>query len=87
MADYPRRPLFSPEWGVAFEERVETYMMTLAEGLDLPADVEEPETFTGEPYDGCETCHFRELMYFATALAIEGYINGDVTLEEPEVSA
>lgn len=72
-------PVFDEAWGQEFEAAIDAYMTLLWESVDEPSmDV---ETLSGQPFDGCETCEFRERNLMAIKLAIEGYEAGKVRLE------
>ena len=52
-----RIPVYDDEWGEYFTRKLNDYMDGIYHDLDVDGD---PETLSGEPFDGCETCDFRE---------------------------
>ena len=79
-AEFGLVPVFDPEWGEHFETALSDYMDRLYLTLDGTGEGE-AETLSGQPFDGCETCDFRERYLMAVKLAIEGYKAGEVRLE------
>ena len=81
MPSFGRVPVFGEEWGEQFTTTLGEYIERLE--LSLEDDTVEVETISGDPFCGCSVCYDRETYLMATKLAIEGYENGKVWLEEP----
>lgn len=81
MSSYGRVPVYDDEWGTRFTTVMDTYMTLLDESVESP-DGEEMETLSGQPYDGCSECVFRESSLMAIKLALEGHEQGQVRLSE-----
>jgi hypothetical protein len=68
-------------WAEELEQGLEDYMQGLYEALDVEGDGE-PETLSGQPFCGCETCVTREMLWYATPIILQGQKDGAVDLEE-----
>ena len=77
-AEFGRVPQFDDDWGQEFMAAIDAYMTVLWESVEDPSM--EIETLSGQPFDGCETCEFRERNLMAVKLTIEGYEAGRVRL-------
>ena len=75
-----RLPVFDEVWGEAFAEQIRDYMEGLYHEVDERGVAE--ETTSGYPFCGCEECVFREQMFLAVKLTLEGSEAGKVRLEE-----
>jgi hypothetical protein len=52
-------------WAKSLELGVDEYINSLQNWFVYgEEDGEEPETLSGEPYCGCETCYWREVLFF-----------------------
>ena len=55
------------DWAKVLEAGLDEYIDSLQNYYVYGEDVtegEEPETLSGEPYCGCETCYWREVLFF-----------------------
>jgi hypothetical protein len=73
------------EWAKTLEVNLEDYMGQLSAYLydedEVPEDF---ETISGQPYCACSTCEIREILFFVVPRAIQGYLDGKVTLTSEE---
>jgi hypothetical protein len=67
-------------WAQELERGVEDYADALSENV-MEGDGE-MITLSGEPYCGCSTCHYREVLFYVTPKIIQAYNEGKVNLEE-----
>lgn len=77
---FGRVPVYDDQWGEQFTTVMNTYLAMLDESVENPDD--DVETLSGQPYDGCPDCVFRESNLMAIKLALEGHEQGKVRLSE-----
>jgi hypothetical protein len=77
-----RLPVFDEVWGEQFAEQIREYLDGLWHEVEAGGVAE--ETLSGYPFCGCEECMFREEMFLATKLVLEGQEAGKVWLEEAD---
>lgn len=69
------------EWAKKLEIDLEEYMGKLFtymyEEEEIPEDF---KTLSGEPYCACSTCDIREILFFTIPRAIQGYLDGKVSI-------
>lgn len=66
------------KWGTDLQYGVDEYLMQCQEACDSEDD--EFETLSGEPFCGCSTCYWREVLFYLTPKIIQGNIDGKVEL-------
>jgi hypothetical protein len=70
------------EWAKNLEVGLEEYMGQLsALAFDEDEVPEDFETISGEPYCACSTCEIREILFFVVPRAIQGYLDGKVSID------
>lgn len=70
------------DWASQVQQDLTQYINELTESIDTEYENDDdiPETITGAPYCGCETCHYREILAFTIPKIIQGYKEGKVDL-------
>lgn len=68
-------------WASDLQKGVQQYTDALYEAVYDDVIVETP-TLSGEPFDGCDTCFWREALYYLVPAIIRGYQEGKVVLLE-----
>ena len=78
-----KKPIVNDQdWAQALEIGVEAYTDMLLEAVFEGTEDEIGETLSGDPFCGCNTCFWRETLYYLVPRIIEGYEQGKVTVEE-----
>lgn len=74
------------EWAEMLQRDVAEYMDALQDSVwdEEESEYGEAETLTGIPYCGCDTCFWREALYFTTQRVLEGQKAGKLELLEEE---
>lgn len=71
------------EWARELEQGVVEYTDNLIENaLFSDEETEAMPTLSGEVFCGCDTCFWREALFFLVPRIIDGYKNGKVTIDE-----
>ena len=70
------------EWSTNLQAELDEYMGRLISWyIDNEEEGEEPETISGQPFCGCDTCYWREYLAFTAPKIIEGYLAKKIELE------
>lgn len=70
------------EWAKKLEMDLEEYMAQLsALAFDEDEVPEDFETLSGQPYCACSTCEIREILFLVVPRAIQGYLDGKVSID------
>jgi hypothetical protein len=65
----------------AWGKTLETGLMDYIDGLIYSTyDEDEVEAESGAPFCGCDTCYWREVLFFVTPRIIEGFKAGKIQL-------
>lgn len=69
-------------WAKDLESSVVEYTDALIESVYEEDDAEPVATLSGEPFCGCDTCFWRESLFFLVPRIIEGYKTGKIVVDE-----
>ena len=72
-----------PEWAEKFQKEAEEYMDNLYDQLweGVEGDVEaEIKTHSGDPFCGCNACHWREVLVFVVPRVLLASQEGKISL-------
>jgi hypothetical protein len=72
------------DWASKLQKDLSQYIDELTESIDTEYqnDDDIPETVTGAPYCGCDTCHYREILAYTIPKIIQGYKEGKIELSD-----
>lgn len=69
-----------PEWATNLQNGVVEYTDSLIESVFEGTD--DVHTLSGEVFCGCDTCFWREALFFLVPAIIEGYKTGKLSVDE-----
>jgi hypothetical protein len=64
--------ILDTQWADKLQAGLEEYMDMLNESI-WEGKEDEVETLSGQPWCGCNTCHYREILSYVTPKIIAGY--------------
>lgn len=83
MSSLPNKKFYIEDesWAKELENGILQYTDSLIESA-FEEDAPEVPTLSGEPFCGCDTCFWRETLFYVVPRIIEGYKAGKVVVDE-----
>jgi hypothetical protein len=70
------------KWAEELQQGLDEYIDTLQNWYVYgDEDGEEPEALSGQPYCGCMTCYWREVLFFVSPKIMRGQNEGKLELD------
>lgn len=66
------------EWAKNLTDNLEEYMMRCVDSIDEDEDF---ETLSGQPYCGCSDCYWREMLFLAAPIIMQGQLDKKIELD------